>query len=207
MRRVALLLAVGTLACHSKADVPLSLHGFIGTELAAPVSKPDFAFTDTRGQGFRFDSATRDKVTLVFFGYTNCPDICPVHLANLAAALDKMPDSVQRHIAVIFVTTDPARDSIPVLEKWVHGFDPTFIGLTATDSIVGAAQRIVDEPATIRGAPDAKGAYPVAHAAQVIAFTRDGKGRVAYAPGTRQKDWAHDLPLLVAYQQPAASSQ
>ena len=199
MRQAALLLAVGTVACHGKADVPLSLHGFIGTELATPVSKPDFAFTDSRGQPFRFDSATRDKVTLVFFGYTNCPDICPVHLANLAAVLEKMPDSVQSHVTVVFVTTDPARDSLPALEQWVHGFDPNFIGLTASDSIIAAAQRVIGEMATVTGTPDANGAYPVGHAAQVIAYTRDGKGRVAYPPGTRQRDWAHDLPLLVAY--------
>ncbi len=210
MLRAALLLAVGTIACHGKADAPLSLHGLVGSELATPVSKPQFAFTDTRGQVFRLDSATRDKVTLVFFGYTNCPDICPVHLANLAAVLDKMPDSVQSHVAVVFITTDPARDTLPVLDKWVHGFDPNFIGLTAPDSIIAAAQRVVDEQATVKGTPDEKGAYPVGHAAQVIAFTRDGKGRVAYAPGTRQKDWAHDLPLLVAFQvkspQPLAPS-
>lgn len=198
-RCAALLLAVGTLGCHGKADAPLSLHGFVGTELTTPVPKPDQDFIDTQGHPFRFDSATRDKVTLIFFGYTNCPDVCPVHLANLAAVLDKMPDSVQTHVAVVFVTTDPARDSLPVLDRWVHGFDSGFIGLTATDSIIAAAQREAGELATVKGSPNATGAYPVSHAAQVIAYTRDGLGRVAYPPGTRQRDWAHDLPLLVAY--------
>lgn len=199
-RIAALLLAAGTLACHGRADAPLSLHGFVGNELAKPVPKPDFTFTDSRGKSFNLDSATAGKVTLVFFGYTNCPDICPVHLANLAAVLDKMPDSVQDRVAVVFITTDPARDSLPVLDAWVHGFDPTFIGLTASDSVVNAAQHAMQLPAAIKGAVDKKGEYPVGHAAAVIAFTRDGEGRVAYAPGTRQRDWAHDLPLLVAFQ-------
>jgi protein SCO1 len=199
-RIAALLLAAGALACHGRADAPLSPHGFIGNELKTPVPKPHLTFTDTRGKPFNLDSATAGKVTLVFFGYTNCPDICPVHLANLAAVLDKMPDSVQTHVAVIFVTTDPARDSLPVLAAWVHGFDPTFIGLTASDSVVSAAEHAMELPAAIKGAANAKGEYPVGHAAAVIAFTRDGEGRVAYAPGTRQRDWAHDLPLLVAYQ-------
>ncbi len=166
------------MACHSKADVPLSAHGFVGTELATPVVKPDFSFTDSRGLPFRLDSGTADKVTLVLFGYTNCPDVCPVHLANLAAVLDKMPDSVQSHVAVVFVTTDPARDTPAVLDTWVHGFDPTFIGLTATDSIIAAAQRIIGEPATIKGKPNAKGEYPVGHGAAVLAFTR-AMGRAA----------------------------
>lgn len=199
-RRAAILLVAGTLGCHGKADAPLSRHGFVGTELATPVPKPAFTFTDSHGKPFRLDSATAGKVTLVFFGYTNCPDICPVHLANLAAVLDKMPDSVQSRVAVVFVTTDPARDSLPVLDAWVHGFDPTFIGLTANDSIVAAAERAMQLPEAVKGVADAKGVYGVGHAAAVIAFTRDGEGRVAYPPGTRQREWAHDLPLLVAYQ-------
>jgi len=198
-RYAALLLVAGALACHGKADAPLSAHGFVGAELAAPVSKPDLEFTDSRGKAFHFDSATADKVTLVFFGYTSCPDICPVHLANLAAVLDKMPDSVQTHVAVVFVTTDPARDTPAVIDQWVHGFDPNFIGLTASDSVITRAQHEMQLDPAIKGAVDAKGGYPVGHAAAVIAFTRDGKGRVAYLPGTRQRDWAHDLPLLVAY--------
>lgn len=205
IRRAALCLIAGTLACRGKADAPLSPRGFLGSELATPVAKPGATFTDSRGLPFQFDSATHDKVVLVVFGYTNCPDICPVHLANLAAVLDKMPDSVQNHVAVVFITTDPARDSPLVLDQWVHGFDPGFIGLTATDSVIAAAQRDAGEFATVKGSPDAKGAYPVGHAAQVIAYTRDGMGRVAYPPGTRQRDWAHDLPLLVAFQPPAAS--
>lgn len=199
-RVAALLLAGGLLACHDKPDAPLSPHGFVGTELAKPVPKPALDFTDSRGRPFRLDSATAGKVTLVFFGYTNCPDICPVHLANLAAVLDKMPDSVQSRVQVVFVTTDPVRDSLPLLDAWVHAFSPTFIGLTASDSIVTIAEREMQLPAAVKGAADPSGGYPVGHAAAVIAFTRDGLGRVAYLPGTRQRDWAHDLPLLVAYQ-------
>lgn len=198
-RWAALLLAAGVPACHARPDAPLSAHGFIGTELATPVTKPALRFTDSRGQPFRLDSATAGKVTLVLFGYTNCPDICPVHLANLAAVLDKMPDDIQRAVTVVFITTDPARDTPAVLDAWVKGFDPHFIGLTAADSIVTAAQRIVQIPEAVKGKADAKGAYPVGHAAGVIAFTRDGLGRVEYPPGTRQSDWAHDLPLLVGF--------
>lgn len=198
-RCAAILIAGGTIGCHATPDAPLSAHGFIGTELATPLPKPGFQFTDSRGHSFQLDAATAGKVTLLFFGYTNCPDICPVHLANLAAVLDKMPDDIQRQVTVVFVTTDPARDTPAVLNAWVKGFDPHFIGLTAADSIVAAAQRMMHVVAAVKGKPDAKGGYPVGHAAAVIAFTRDGLGRVEYPPGTRQRDWAHDLPLLVNY--------
>jgi len=200
MRRwTAIICAGGVLACHPAPDTPLSAHGFVGTELATPLAKPALLFTDSRGKPFQLDSATADKVTLLFFGYTSCPDICPVHLANLAAVLDRMPDSIQTHVTVVFVTTDPARDTPAVLDNWVKGFDPHFVGLTASDSIVAAAQHMLQLPEAVKGKPDAKGAYQVGHAAGVIAFTRDGLGRVEYPPGTRQRDWAHDLPLLVSY--------
>lgn len=195
---VALLVA-GVAGCHRESDAPLSLHGFVGTELAAPLPKPPFRFTDSHGKPYQLDSATAGKVTLLFFGYTNCPDICPVHFANLAAVLDKMPSEVQGHVAVVFVTTDPARDTPAVLEAWVRGFDPTFVALTGSDSVVAAAQQMTRVQEAVKGTPDAKGSYPVGHAAGVIAYTRDGLGRVEYPPGTRQKDWAHDLPLLVNY--------
>lgn len=199
--RAAILLVAGAMACGVRSDAPLSPHGFEGTELAAAVPKPDFKFSDSRGRPFRFDSATAGKVTLLMFGYSNCPDVCPVHLANLAAVLDKMPEEVQRQVTVVFVTTDPARDSLPVLDAWVKGFDPQFIGLTASDSVIAAAQRSVGLLPAAKAPPDANGTYTVGHSSAVIAYTRDGWGRVEYPFGTRQKAWAHDLPLLVGYGQ------
>jgi protein SCO1/2 len=187
-------------ACGGRGDAPLSPHGFSGVELTPAVAKPASEFTDSRGRSFRFDSATTDKVTLLLFGYTNCPNECPVHLANLAAVLDKMPEEVQRHVTVVFITTDPARDSLAILDAWVKGFDPQFIALTGPDSIVAAAERTARLPAAQPAAPGPDGAYTVGHATAVIAYTRDGWGRVAYGFGTRQREWAHDLPLLVNYE-------
>lgn len=200
-RWAAVFLVAAAVACGGRSEAPLSLHGFAGTELAAAVPKPDFQFSDSRGHPFKFDSGTAGKVTLLMFGYTNCPDVCPVHLANLAAVLDKMPEEVQRQVTVVFVTTDPARDSLPVLDAWVKAFDPQFIGLTASDSVIAAAQRSVNLLPAVRAAPGAKGAYTVGHWSAVIAYTRDGWGRVVYPFGTRQREWAHDLPLLVGYGQ------
>lgn len=204
MRLTSLLIAaiLGTLGCRGEARLDSSPSGFFGAELPLPVPKPDFTFTDSKGKPFPFVAQTAGKVTLLFFGYTSCPDICPVHLANIAAVLDKLPDDVQRHVAVIFVTTDPARDTIPALDTWIKGFSPTFIGLTASDSVLAAAQAMVKVlPAERDTVRDAKGGYTVGHSATVIAYTRDGLGRVMYPFGTRQRDWAHDLPLLVAYGQ------
>jgi protein SCO1 len=204
MRRTVSLAvaALGALACTPGEQQPLSPGGFIGAELPEPVGKPDFTFIDSKGLPFPLVAKTAGKVTLLFFGYTHCPDVCPVHLANIAAVLDKLPDDVQRNVMMVFVTTDPARDTLPVLDAWVKGFNPNFIGLTASDSVLTAAQQLVKVyPAARDTVRNATGEYGVGHSATVIAYTRDGLGRVMYPFGTRQRDWAHDLPLLVAYGQ------
>jgi protein SCO1/2 len=194
MRRAVPLLFL--LACGGPAAVP-SPNGWSGVELAAPLAIPDLTLTDTDGQPYRLADATRGKVALVFFGYTHCPDICPVHLANIAAVLDKLDDAVQRDVVTIFITTDPARDSIPRLRAWVKQFHPRFVGLTGTPEELAAAQRAFGLTAAARlDVPDRE--YLVQHAGQVIAFGRDGMARAQYPFGTRQRDWARDLPRLVA---------
>ncbi len=198
-----MLLAALLAACSSGSSEPLSAHGFVGAELNSPLPKPDLVFTDTHGQPYPFKSATAGKVTLLYFGYTHCPDICPVTIANLAAVVDRMPEEVQRRLTVVFVTTDPDRDTPPVIGKWLAAFDPTFVGLTASDSVLQAAQRIVQVLPAVKDTatvPSGKpGDYIVGHAAQVVVYTRDGLGHLEYPPDTRQRDWAHDLPLLVKF--------
>ncbi|MEP6590893.1 MAG: SCO family protein [Gemmatimonadota bacterium] len=203
MKRLALLTTIVLgWSCSGGEQGELSPGGFLGAELTTPVPKPDFTFTDSKGAPYRLVDRTAGQVTLLFFGYTHCPDICPVHLANIAAVLDKMPDDVQRRVTVVFVTTDPARDSLPVLDKWVKGFNPAFVGLRASDSVLAAAQAEVKLPPAERDTlSDGSGGYAVGHAATVIAYTPDGVGRVMYPFGTRQRDWAHDLPRLVGYGQ------
>jgi protein SCO1/2 len=199
MRRLAILLAAGAIACGGQGDRSLSAHGFYGVELSPTVTKPTAQFIDSRGHPFRFDSATGGKVTLLLFGYTSCPDVCPVHLANIHAVLDKMPDEIQREVTVVFVTTDPSRDSLARLDAWVKGFDRSFVALSGTDSAIAAAQATARLPEAEKGSPDSSGKYTVGHAAAVIVYTPDGVGRLAYGPTTRQREWAHDLPLLVQW--------
>lgn len=205
-----MLLAAGALACGEETDRPLSPGGFVGAEVVTPRPMPDVVLTDAEGAPFPLAERTRGTVTLLFFGYMHCPDICPVHLANIAAVLDKLPDEVRREITVIFVTVDPVRDTMPLLHQWVTGFDPRFIALTGSDSLIRAAQLaaglLTAQRDTISAAPG--GGYLVGHASQVIAHTRDGLGRVQYPFGTRQRDWAHDIPKLIQYgEQRTANSE
>ena len=167
-----------------------------GAMLPHAIPRPSFTLTDTHGQPFDFRAKTDSTVTLLFFGYLNCPDVCPVHLTNIASVLRRMPYDVARNIRVVFVTTDPERDTPAKLQKWLADFDPSFIGLRGTPEQVKAIEKSVDVAPAVPGAPDSSGNYEVGHAAQVIAFTPDDSAHVVYPFGTRQADWVHDLPLL-----------
>ena len=171
---------------------------YAGRELLEPVAKPSFTLTNVEdGEPFHFREETDGDVTLLFFGYTHCPDVCPVHMANLAAVLRDLPWEVERQIRVVFVSTDPRRDTPERIREWLSGFDPSFIGLRGTREEVTAVERSVGLPPSVVDTTSTEENYMVAHGAQVLAFTRDDTARVAYPWGTRQRDWLQDLPKLV----------
>ncbi|HEY7573705.1 MAG TPA: SCO family protein, partial [Thermoanaerobaculia bacterium] len=93
-----------------------------GTELDPSWPKPDFTLTDTEGGPFDFRARTDGFVTLLFFGYTHCPDVCPVHMANIAAVLADLDYADRARIRVVFVTTDPERDTPGRLREWLDRF-------------------------------------------------------------------------------------
>lgn len=185
-----LIFAPVVVAQESRSD------SYRGGLVTPPLPKPRFTLTDTSGQAFDFSEKTKGYVTLLFFGYTFCPDQCPMHMANLGAALKKLPAWITDQVKLVFVTTDPARDTPQVVRRWLDLFDRRFIGLTGTERAIEAVQRATGvAPATKAGST--KGNYSVAHANFVIAYTRDNLAHVIYPGGVNQDDWVHDLPLLL----------
>jgi protein SCO1/2 len=186
-------LGTATPAGSSRVVAPKGLRGIVQSP-GAP--KPNFTLTDTSGQAFNLPAETNGHVTLLYFGYTHCPDICPTHMANIAAALHQLPPPVTSQVKVVFVTTDPARDTEPVLRGWLDHFDPSFIGLTGTVDQIEAAEAASGlPPSTTENL--GKGNYAVDHAAFVEAFTSDNLDHVVYPAGYQEKDWVNDLPKLV----------
>jgi protein SCO1/2 len=166
-----------------------------GSPYSTPIEKPDFTLDDTAGDPFEFRAETEGLVTLLFFGYTHCPDVCPIHMANIGAVLATLPPQVDNEVKVVMVTTDPARDTSERLRAWLDNFDPSFVGLRGTLEEVNDIQQALGlPPAVLYGTGDD---YTVGHSARVIAFTKDNYAHFSYPFGTRQTDWAHDLPLLV----------
>ncbi len=184
------------LACTAGND-GASASGYRGWLLPRPQQKIDFTLTDTDGQPFHFRQETDGFVTLLFFGYTHCPDVCPIHMANIGAVLEDLPFELRRQIKVVFVTTDPERDTPERLRDWLDNFDRSFIGLRGSREQVNKTQVALALPASVIEETD-DGGYLVGHSARVLAFTKDNYAHIAYPFGTRQADWAHDLPRLVS---------
>jgi protein SCO1/2 len=173
-----------------------STGNYRGGLVTPPLPKPGFVLTDTSGAAFDFRQRTDGHVTLLFFGYTYCPDQCPMHMANLGAALKKLPAEIADQVKLVFVTTDPARDSPVVVRRWLDLFDRRFIGLTGTERAIEAVERAAGVPPAIITGP-ANGNYAVSHANFVLAYSKDNLAHVLYPGGVSKDDWVHDLPLLI----------
>lgn len=176
---------------------PATRSPYRGTVLQVPLKEPDVRLTDTGGHTFDLRARTKGKLTLLYFGYTHCPDVCPTTMADLAATLRQLPAAQQARIAVVFVTSDPARDTPGVIRQWLDSFNASFIGLTGPFPVIQTAAKSVGVPIV---APVTKGNdYQVTHGAEVLAFDpTDQLAHVVYTSGTTSADYAHDLPVLLS---------
>jgi len=200
--RLALVLGLLTVGCGgSDPQLPVSSSASVwaGAPLKQAVPKPDFMLTDDRGQPFDFQKQTAGKLTLLYYGYTNCPDVCPAHMATLAQTVKRLPADVRSRVAVVFVSVDPQRDTPDGIRQWLARFDPTFIGLTGTPAELKIAQlraqvgvATAQPSATLRG-----GGYSVDHSGVVFAYTADNLDHLIYFAGVRPADQARDFERLV----------
>ena len=198
----ALCLSILSTACsveapeRTQAEERARTTGYRGIFLPNAEERPDFVLTDMNGEVFDFRRETEGKLALLFFGYTYCPDVCPVHMASIAAVKRDLSVDEQRRMRVVFVTADPRRDTSERLLSWLGNFDADFVGLRGSEAEVDSIMLSLALPAAIRdtaAGPD----YAVGHASQVIAFPPGDGFRVIYPFGTRQADWKHDLARLL----------
>lgn len=163
-----------------------------GRVLDPAPERPTTALVDTSGAPFDLRAATEGELTLVFFGYTSCPDICSIQMATLKQALDRLEVPAR----VVFVTTDPERDTPERLREWLDSFDRSFIGATGTPEAVAAAQRDLGVTVAVADAASPDGGYTVGHSSAVYVITPDDLAHLAYPAGTRQENWVNDLPRI-----------
>ncbi|MBO4253365.1 SCO family protein [Streptomyces griseorubiginosus] len=209
----AALLAAATLtlsACGSgdSGDSPVAVVSEDSSQKAAtvldqPFEKPDLVLTDTKGQKYDFRQETAGRPTLIYFGYTHCPDICPLTMNNIAVAKKQLPKAEQDKLRVVFVTTDPARDTPSELGKWLKGIDPQFIGLTGDFATIQAGARTLGISIEPTHKDKKTGKVVSVHGTQVIAFSpkTDG-GYVLYGEDATVDDYTKDLPKIIKGQNP-----
>ncbi|MEW2266187.1 SCO family protein [Streptomyces sp. NPDC047853] len=208
----AALLAAATLtlsACGSgsDSDKPVTMVSEeagrqAATVLDKPFEKPDLVLTDTRGKQYDLREQTAGAPTLVYFGYTHCPDVCPLTMNNIAVAKKQLPQAEQDKLRVVFVTTDPDRDTPAALGEWLKGIDPQIVGLTGDFATIQAGARTlgisIDPPTK-----DKDGKVVSTHGTQVVAFSpKSDAGYVLYGEDAGVEDYTADLPKLVKGEKP-----
>lgn len=143
----------------------------LGAGVAAPSDRPEL--TLRRSDGGVFDLAQeRGKVVLVFFGYTHCPDLCPLTLANFAGVRRRLGARADR-VRFVFVTVDPGRDTPEQAMAYARQFDPSFVGLSGDSATLAAVQRSFHVASWV--SRDSAGVVEVAHSASVFVIGRDGR--------------------------------
>ena len=177
---------------HRDAD-PAGYMG--GSSLPEPYSMPEVSLLDTSGRPYNLATTPSKPVTLLFFGYTHCPDVCIAVLSDVSLGLQRLAPADRDQIQLVFVTTDPARDQEKQIRGYLDRFNPSFVGLTGPMSTIKRAASEVG--VDIEGKKKlASGGYEVGHSAQVIGFSRNS-GVVIWTPGTPIAALKHDFALLV----------
>ena len=181
---------------HDHAQAPAVVEApedrYAGLDLAEPYRRPAFTLTDTTGAAYDFKAATAGRPTLLFFGYTNCPDVCPTTMADVAVALRGLEPELAGQVQVVFVTTDPAFDTPQVLGEYLDRFDADlltpFVGLTGD-------QEAIDQAQLSAGVPLAEDEGRL-HSSLLLLYGTDDEAPVAFDAGNTARDIADDLRLV-----------
>jgi protein SCO1/2 len=192
---IAALGLVMLAGCHSEPERPQ----FKSLDISGIAYARDFSLTDQNGVPRTLESF-RGKIVLVFFGYTQCPDVCPTTMTDLATVMKRLGPDAKR-VQVLFVTIDPERDTPDVLKRYVPNFDPDFLGLYGTAAqteAVGKEFKVFYQK--VEG-PTAN-SYSMDHTAATYVFDASGHPRLYIPNAATPDDITHDLTILLA---PAAT--
>ena len=204
MKRLSLLLGVILVSIAIMVFVyqPLALHKFSGVVLQEPMKNPSIVLRSDAGP-VQLDDF-RGKLTLLYFGYTSCPDVCPTSLANIKLALGGLTPEESAQVQVIFVSVDPARDTPEALGRYVRMFENNFIGATGTREEIDLMTSAFGVKYKINE-PDANGNYSVNHTSFTILIDRNGYYIFNFPHGTPSTEMTEDLRYLIANEMPISS--
>jgi protein SCO1/2 len=160
---------------------------------------PVVTLTDQTGAPFELRARAAGKVTVLYFGYTHCPDVCPITMSRVARALSMLDEETRARVLPVFITVDPERDSPEEIGRWLGAMDPSIYGLTGSQEAVDDAVRQLGFLLPPLERPDS-GWYEVAHPAALFLFTPELLGRYGYPHGDPTPEaLAEDLRTLVTF--------
>jgi protein SCO1/2 len=197
MRRGIVLaaIALGLLAGCDRLPGGAGKPSFKAVDITGAQYAQELALPDADGR-MRTLADFKGKVTLVFFGFTQCPDVCPTTLAELAAVKRELGKDGER-LQGVFVSVDPQRDTPEILKAYMASFDPAFIALRGTpEQTQAVAKNFKVFYAQVPGKTE--GSYTVDHTAGTYVFDAQGKVRLFVRYGSGAEALAHDLKLLLA---------
>ena len=157
---------------------------------------PNLKFDLTSDTGQKVTAKNYEgKVVVLYFGYTHCPDVCPLTMSHLAEAVKELGPQ-GKDVRILFVSVDPARDTLPVLHAYTQAFSPQAVGLTGTmEQIQDVAKRY--HVAFDYGKKDKYGNYVVNHSAAIYIFSKSGRGTLIGSDQSPVKSIVHDLRQLL----------
>lgn len=185
----AALATIPLFGCQSQSDLPLE-----GMDLTGAEHGKDFPLFDPEGRQ-RSIKDFAGKVVVVFFGYVQCPDVCPTTLQELTEAKALLGPLGER-LHGVFITVDPERDTPEILKSYTHNFSPDFVGLTGTPEQVAQVARSFK--VFYKKVPGSTpGTYTMDHSAGLYMYDPQGKLRVYHRYGQGAAALAHDAKLLL----------
>ena len=170
------------------------LHGSVLTE---PYTVPEATLTDTAGEDHDVRAELSAPLTLVFFGYSKCPDICQAVMADLASAVARLEPADAEQVQVLFVTTDPARDDPRTLREYLDRFNPEFEGLTGPLPDIVEVAKAVHVPIE-KGPKLPSGGYEITHGTPILGVQPDGTVQVVWTEGTAAAKLAEDIQKVLS---------
>jgi len=168
-----------------------------GAVIEPPAQATDFTLTDQNGQPLRL-SNQKGKIVLIFFGYTHCPDVCPITLSEYKKIKSLLGDKADQ-VSFMYITVDPERDSVEQVKAFLQNFDPTFIGLTGDRATLEPVWKAYGVYQQKQDAGSAAG-YLVDHSTRTYLIDPQGNWRINYPYGMEPEKIAQDLQHLLKEQ-------
>jgi protein SCO1 len=188
---IAVLVGLAATVAGGIFGRPYAYHGSL---IDPPVHAADFKLTDTGGHPYQLTSQA-GRTQVIFFGYTNCPDVCPVTLTKFKQIKTELGAQAGK-VDFVFITVDPERDNQQQIQQYLSNYDTSFIGLTGTPDVL---QQVWKDYGVYvqKGNVSSSGSYEVDHTARIFVIDGAGNWRITYPYEMETESMVKDLQHLL----------